>query len=185
MGVAITLENFLKSQKVRYDLLEHRYTEGSHNTAKCADIPSGQLIKGVVFRDEDFFYTMAIVPSSNRVLRHTLNEVLGRRLELADEEELDSLFFDCEHGAIPSFGQAYGINVIWDDQIAEASELWLEAGDHQHLIHLKRRDFDRLMRHHMHDTISGTRRRSSQNRPPPESLMPPAPPAQASQSYQQ
>lgn len=162
MGVAITLENFLKSQKIRYDLLEHRYAEGSHNTAKCADVPSHQLIKGVVFRDEDFFYTMAIVPSNNRVLRHTLNQILGRHLKLADEEELNSLFFDCEPGAIPSFGQAYGINVIWDDQIAEARELWLEAGDHQHLIHLKRRDFDRLMQNHMHETISGTRRRQEQ-----------------------
>ncbi|GAB3092834.1 YbaK/EbsC family protein [Aestuariicella hydrocarbonica] len=159
MGVAITLENFLKTKDINYDLREHRYVEGSFNTALSADIPSEQLIKGVVFRDEDLYYTMAIVPASHRVLRHTLNQILDRRLELADEEELDDIFFDCEHGAIPSFGQAYGINVIWDDQIKEVSDVWLEAGDHENLIHIDRRDFDRLMQNHMHETISCARRR--------------------------
>ena len=114
MGIAITLKKFLRSQKINYDVLEHRYAEGSHDTAQLAEVPAGQLLKGVVFRDEDFFYTMAIVPAHHRVLRHTLNEVLGRHLVLADEEELRRLFFDCEPGAIPSFGQAYGLNIIWD-----------------------------------------------------------------------
>lgn len=160
MGVAITLENFLKTQGIRFDVVEHRYTEGSVNTALSAEVPSQQLAKGVVFRDEDLHYTMAVLPASHRVLRHTLNQILDRRLELADEEELDDIFFDCEHGAIPSFGQAYGINVIWDDQLQDVNDLWLEAGDHQHLIHIHRKDFNRLMCGFMHETISCERRRN-------------------------
>ncbi len=160
MGVAITLENFLKTKDVEFDVLEHRYAEGSVNTALSAEVPSNNMVKGVVFRDEDLHYTMAIVPASHRVLRHTLNQILDRRLQLADEEELDELFFDCEHGAIPSFGQAYDINVIWDDQLQGAQELWLEAGDHEHLIHIQQHDFNRLMAQHMHETISCVRQRN-------------------------
>ena len=160
MGVAITLENFLKTKDIEFDILEHRYAEGSYNTALCADVPSEQMVKGVVFRDEDLHYTMAIVPASHRVLRHTLNQIMDRKLELADEEELDDIFFDCEHGAIPSFGQAYGINVIWDDKLQTATDLWLEAGDHEHLIHIHQQDFNRLMANHMHETISCERRRA-------------------------
>ncbi len=159
MGVAITLKNFLNSHKIHYDILEHRYVEGSYNTAQCAEVPFNKLIKGVVFRDEDLHYIMAIVPASHRVLRHTLNEILDRRLELADEEELDEIFFDCEHGAIPSLGQAYGINVIWDDELQQVEDLWFEAGDHQHLLHIQRKDFDRLMNNCMHETISSARKR--------------------------
>ena len=161
MGVSVTLENFLKTRDVNFDILEHQYTEGSINTASTANIPPGQLIKGVVFRDEDLHYTMAVVPASNRVLRHTLNEIMGRRLELAAEDELDDIFFDCEHGAIPSFGQAYGMNIIWDDELDGAEDVWIEAGDHEHLIHIKSGDFKRLMNAFMHDKISCERRRKS------------------------
>jgi Ala-tRNA(Pro) deacylase len=159
MGIAITLKKFLRSQKINYDVLEHRYAEGSHDTAQLAEVPAGQLLKGVVFRDEDFFYTMAIVPAHHRVLRHTLNEVLGRHLVLADEEELRRLFFDCEPGAIPSFGQAYGLNIIWDGSLGEANDLWAEAGDHKHLLHINQQNFSKLMQSHLHDTISGARKR--------------------------
>ena len=158
MGVSITLENYLKTRDVDFDILEHRYAEGSINTALTAQVPSEKLIKGVVFRDEDLYYTMAVVPASNRVLRYTLNELLGRKLKLAEEEELNDIFFDCEQGAIPSFGQAYGINIIWDEQLVNRDEVWLEAGDHEHLIHLRKQDFHNLMDNYMHDTISTDRK---------------------------
>ncbi|NIB40093.1 YbaK/EbsC family protein [Pseudomaricurvus alkylphenolicus] len=154
MGVAITLENYLNTKAVDYDILEHKYSEGSYNTALCARVPAERLVKGVVFRDEDLHYTMAVLPASHRVLRHTLNQIMDRRLELADEEELEDIFFDCERGAIPCLGQAYGINVIWDDGLAQGNEVWLEAGDHEHLIHFRGSDFKRLMQDFMHERIS-------------------------------
>lgn len=154
MGIASTLDNFLKTRDIHFDIVEHAYSEGSYNTAQCAAIPPEQLIKGVVFRDQDLHYTMAVVPASNRVLRHTLNQVFDRSLQLAGEEELAEIFFDCEEGAIPSFGQAYGINIIWDDQLELHKEFWLEAGDHEHLVHLMQDDFKRLMASYLHDRIS-------------------------------
>ncbi len=154
MGVALTLEQYLKTCNIAFDLTPHHYSEGAFNTALCAAIPSHCLAKAVVFRDEDLHYTMAVVPANHRVLRHTLNEILDRHLELADEDELDSIFFDCQQGAIPSCGQAYGLNVIWDDRLSDPAELWLEAGDHQHLVHLSGTDFQRLMASSLHDTIS-------------------------------
>jgi len=154
MGVSITLESFLKTKAINYEVKEHSYTEGSFNTAQVAEVPSHHLVKGVVFRDEDLHYTMAVVPADHRILRHTLNQLLDRHLEMADEDELDDIFFDCKHGAIPSFGQAYGLNIIWDESLSSCSDLWVEAGDHEHLIHLKKKDFKLLMKNHMHDHIS-------------------------------
>jgi len=162
MGVAITLESFLKTKAIDYELKEHSYTEGSFHTAQVAEVPSHHLVKGVVFRDEDLHYTMAVIPADHRILRHTLNQLLDRHLEMADEDELDDIFFDCEHGAIPSFGQAYGLNIIWDESLSSCSDLWIEAGDHEHLIHLNSQDFQRLMKNHMHDHISVNRHHNAQ-----------------------
>ena len=156
MGIAVKLENFLQSQRIHFDLLKHDYTEGSFNTAFAAHVPTRNLAKAVVFRDEDLYYTMAVLPSRNKVRRHTLNQIFDRSLELADEEELSDLFDDCAPGAIPALGQAYGLNVIWDDQLMDADEIWMEAGDHEHLIHLDKDEFLELMDEYMHAKFSAT-----------------------------
>ncbi len=154
MGIAVTLESFLKTRNITFDVVEHSYTEGSFNTARHACIPPTHLAKGVVFRDEDFHYIMAVIPASHRVLRHTLNQILDRHLVMADEDELDDLFFDCHHGAIPSIGQAYGLHVIWDEQLQNTEDLWVEAGDHEHLIHVHSQQFEQAMGNSLNDMIS-------------------------------
>lgn len=154
MGIAMTQEGFLQSKAVPFDLLKHRYTEGSFNTAKAAKIPLRNLAKAVVFRDEDFFYTIAIIPSNYKVRRHTLNQIFDRSLTLADAEEVDALFKDCAPGAVPVLAQAYGRHIIWDDQLLDAEEIWMEAGDHEHLIHISKEGFEHLMSDHMHATFS-------------------------------
>lgn len=156
MGIAITLQNYLKSRGIAFEVVEHNYSEGSINTAHAAHIPTRKLAKGVVFRDEDLHYTMAVLPSQNKVKRHTLNQIFDRRLELADEDELDDIFRDCAHGAIPVIGQAYEINVIWDDELLSTDDIYMEAGDHQHLIRITKDQFERLMNSFMHDHFSAT-----------------------------
>ncbi len=47
------------------------------------------------------------------------------------------LFGDCEPGAVPALGDAYGIQVIWDDDLKYTSDIYIEAGDHEHLIRIE------------------------------------------------
>lgn len=157
MGIAITLKNYLEAQQVEFDLLEHDYSEGSFNTVRIAHIDSLTLAKGVVFRDEDMHYTMCVLPAQNKVRRFTLNGIFDRHLMMADEDELEDIFQDCQPGAIPALGQAYGMSVIWDDDLLDAEEIYLEAGDHRHLIHIHQDQFHKLMADKMHDHFSRVR----------------------------
>ena len=86
-----------------------------------------------------------------------VNEELNRNLVLACEEEFKALFEDCEVGAVPALGEAYGINVIWDDDLQYTADIYIEAGDHEHLIWLERRDFKKLMSSLPHSIISKDR----------------------------
>ena len=157
MGIAITVENYLNTNQVDFDLLSHDYSEGSFSTVRADHIDSLTLAKAVVFRDEDRHYTMCVLPAQNKVRRLTLNGIFDRHLMLADEDELDELFNDCQHGAIPALGQAYGMSVIWDDELLEAEDIYLEAGDHEHLIHIDSSQFSKLMNDNMHEHFSRTR----------------------------
>lgn len=161
MGVAATVEKYLKAKQINFTLLEHDFCVGSYNTALAARIDDHCLAKGVLLRDEDFHYTLCVLPTRNKILRHTLNQIFDRHMVLVEEEELAEIFKDCEEGAIPALGDAYGLDVIWDEELMGVKEIYIEAGDHRHLIRLMQPDFVHLMQAHLRDHFSADRNRLS------------------------
>ncbi len=159
MGVATSVEKYLKSKGVDFTLLEHEYAEGSFNTARVAQIDELQLAKAVLLRDEDFHYTLCVLPSRNKILRHTLNQIFDRHMELVEEEELYDVFEDCAAGAVPALGEAYGLDTICEEELLQSPEIFIEAGDHRHLIRLNREQFIALMQGKLLDHFSAERAR--------------------------
>lgn len=144
MAVAMTLQEYLDRWGVEYDVLRHRHSSSSLETAEAAHIPGGKLAKCVMTEDYRG-YLMVVVPADHQVAFDLLDEALDRHLELATEEELEDLFSDCETGAIPPLGEAYGIEVALDESLANCDEVFFEAGNHSELIHLSGEDFRDLM----------------------------------------
>jgi Ala-tRNA(Pro) deacylase len=153
MAIASTLKSYLDAHSVHFEMVEHAHTESAIDSAKSAHIPPHQMAKAVVLEDDDG-YIVSVVPSNNRLNLGWVNEELERDLKLATESALKSLFRDCATGAIPALSEAYGLKVIWDDQLKHASDIYIEAGDHEHLIHLRGEDFRQLMERLPHSVIS-------------------------------
>ncbi|WP_415901961.1 aminoacyl-tRNA deacylase [Neptuniibacter sp. QD29_5] len=153
MSVSATLCSFLENQGCSYDTIKHDYSFTSLDSAHRASIPVTQMAKAVVIHQKNRF-TLAAVPAMNKVMLPQLAAITGSPARLAKEAEIKRIFGDCEEGAIPAIGQAYGLDVIWDDQLAEAEDIYIEAGDHQNLIHLKRKQFQNLMKNKQHGEIS-------------------------------
>ena len=163
MGVAENVKKYLEAKDIPFSLLTHEYSEGSLNTANAAHIDKASLAKGVLVRDEDFHYTLCVLPSHKKILRHTLNQIFDRHISLVEEDELSEIFHDCAPGAIPALGEAYGLDVIWDDELMTLSQVFLEAGDHCHLICLKQSEFLKLMQDKLHERFSIERTRHKHN----------------------
>jgi len=153
MAIARTLMSYLEERGIRYDLVEHSHTETAVETAHAANVPVHQVAKAVVLCD-DAGYVVSVLPASHSLEIEWVNEELGRKLGLACEDEFSKLFDDCEPGAVPALGEAYGVQVIWDDELAYTSDIYIEAGDHEHLIWLDRHDFKKLMASLPHSIIS-------------------------------
>jgi len=153
MAIATTLINYLDERKINYSLKEHFHTATSSETAKSAHIPMHQMAKAVILKDENS-YVMSVVPASHSLEIEWVNDALKRNLVLADEKEFKMLFADCEAGAVPALGAAYGIDVIWDNDLRYTADVYIEAGDHEHLICLDRRSFKKLMGSLPHSIIS-------------------------------
>lgn len=153
MAIATTLIHYLKDKDVSYDLVAHEHTATAMASARKAGLPAHQVAKAVVLRDDEG-YIVSVIPANRSLEIDWVNEELGRNLQLAGEEEFRKLFEDCEPGAVPALGDAYGMRVIWDDDLQYTSDVYIEAGDHEHLICLDRKSFKALMSSLPHTIIS-------------------------------
>jgi Ala-tRNA(Pro) deacylase len=142
-----TITTYLGKHDVSYETVTHRHTLTANETASEAHVPHHSVAKGVVFCDEDT-YVLAVVPACRRVDAEALSTLLGqRRMALASEDELAYLFPDCELGAVPAVGGAYGLRSVIDASLLGEDDIYLEAGDHLSLVHITGKDFRRLMEH--------------------------------------
>jgi Ala-tRNA(Pro) deacylase len=144
MAMAETLTRYLQTRDVTYDLLHHEHTATSLEAAQAAHIPGDQLAKTVLLEDDGGF-VMAVLPATRRIDLGELHRQFNRRLGLATEAEVSNLFMDCEVGAVPPIGTAYGIETIVDDSLAEQAEVYFDAGDHEQLVHVSGEAFSAML----------------------------------------
>ena len=144
MGIALTLQSYFGDRRIAYDVTRHDRTSNSSHTAESCHVPGERLAKGVVLKSAAG-YVLAILPSSKRVAIEAVERVIGAPVELASEQEASMLFPDCETGAVPVFGEAYGIPAMIEESLDDSRDIYCEGGDHKSLVHLDGRDFRSLM----------------------------------------
>jgi Ala-tRNA(Pro) deacylase len=140
MAIALTLERYLDTKHVKYDVIAHEPTNSSMQTAEACHIPGDRLAKAVLLRDE-VGYALAILPASHHIRLSELRRQFGDDVELATEREIADLFEDCVRGAIPALGECYGLDVVVDDSIEEQPDVYFEGGDHATLVHMSHAQF--------------------------------------------
>ena len=144
MGIAIVLARYLAERGVKYDVVEHSHTATALESARTSQISLDRLAKAVVLKGDDGFL-VAVLPASGHIQFGQLCKQLGAEVDMASEEQIESIFHDCEPGAVPALGDAYGLKVIVDDSLASEPEIYLEGGDHASLVHVSGRAFQELM----------------------------------------
>jgi Ala-tRNA(Pro) deacylase len=143
MSIAPTFQKYLAAENIPYEEIPHQYTMSSARTAEACHISGDCLAKGVVLR-RDGGYMLAVMPASHHLRLSELRARFGNDVDMASETEIGQLFRDCAQGAVPAVGKCYGLDLIVDDSIEAQPEVYVEAGDHQTLLHLDHTAFARL-----------------------------------------
>lgn len=157
MGMSITLREYLNREGLEYDVTTHDHTHNSRETLRASNVPGERLAKSVLLEDEAG-YVLAVVPANHRVEIGRLGKTLDRHLGMATEDEVGEVFGDCEIGAIPPVGQAYGLEVVVDESVTRDNpDIYFEAGDHEALIHMDVDTFRKLMDKARHGRFSHPR----------------------------
>lgn len=140
------LRQFLDEKGVRYETIPHTTTYTAQTTAQAVHIPGKEIAKTVVVK-LDGRMAMAVLPASESVDLNRLQTLAGvKRAELATEHEFKDAFPECQVGAMPPFGNLYGMDVYVEKHLTEDEVIAFNAGTHTELIRLAYRDFERLVK---------------------------------------
>jgi Ala-tRNA(Pro) deacylase len=145
------LQDFLQRQHSRYELIHHARAITAQETAASAHI-RGQLLAKTVMVNIDGRLAMVVVPAARRVHFDRLcRETGAQSATLASEADFRDLFPDCEVGAMPPFGNLYGIEVYVDESLVTDSDIAFNAGTHTEVMRMPYSEFERLVApHHVH-----------------------------------
>jgi Ala-tRNA(Pro) deacylase len=141
-----TLKEFLDREKIKYVSIVHSPAYTAQEVAASAHVRGRELAKTVIVQ-LDGEMAMAVLPANRKIVLQDLREVTGSdQVKFASEEEFKQRFPDCETGAMPPFGNLYGMEVFAAASLAENAEIAFNAGSHTEVIKLAYRDFERLVK---------------------------------------
>ncbi len=113
------LEEYLRDNGVPFQVQHHARVFTAQEVAGAEHIPGKQLAK-VVMAVADGKPVMLAMPASYRVDQTKAAAVLGvTEVRLAEEQEFAATFPNCELGAMPPFGNLYGVDVYVDQTLAD------------------------------------------------------------------
>jgi Ala-tRNA(Pro) deacylase len=140
------LKEYLDGQRIKYVTISHSRAFTAMEVAESAHVPGGELAKTVMVK-LDGRIAMAVLPSTRMVDLNLLRESAGaEEAMLATEAEFKSLFPDCETGAMPPFGNLYGMEVYVSPSLAQDDQIAFNAGSHTEVMRLEYQDFERLVK---------------------------------------
>lgn len=135
------LKEFLDSQKIKYVSINHSPAYTAQEVAQSAHIAGKEMAKTVIIKvDGDL--KMIVMPATTKVdLDIVKNSTKAKNVELASEYEFNSRFPGCELGAMPPFGNLFGMDVLMAKSLAKNEHLAFNAGSHTEVIKLAFKDF--------------------------------------------
>lgn len=140
------LKSFLDENKIKYVSIQHSSAYTAQEIAAIAHIPGKDLAKTVIIKI-DGKMAMAVLPASFKVSFDNLKDTLGvKEVRLAYEQEFIDKFPDCEVGAMPPFGNIYGMEVYVAESLAEDEVIAFNACSHTELIKMSFSDFEKLVK---------------------------------------
>jgi Ala-tRNA(Pro) deacylase len=146
MSISAKLRGYLDQNNIKYSLITHSMAFTAQELASIMHIPGKELAKVVILKIDGQF-AMAVIPAPHKIDFERLKSAIeAKQIELASEKEFQKLFPDCDVGAMPPFGNLYGLPVYVAKPLKEDKEIVYNAGSHTEAIRMQYVDFDRLVK---------------------------------------
>lgn len=145
MPILTALKRHLEDKRVPFEVMTHRVAFTAQEVAAAQHIPGRDFAKVVIAKTGDRF-VMAVLPALHRLDLLKLAAVVPERpARLASEPEFAALFPQCEPGAMPPFGNLFGLDVYVDESLTREERIVFQAGTHTDTVRMRYSDFAGLV----------------------------------------
>jgi Ala-tRNA(Pro) deacylase len=140
------LEDYLRENGVPFEFQHHPKAITAQEVAATEHVPGKMLVKVVmVLADREM--VMLSLPAPYQVDLEKVGKMLvAEEVRLAEEEEFEDAFPDCEVGAMPPFGNLYDLPVYVEEALAEDETIFFRAGTHTDTMSVRYADFEQLVK---------------------------------------
>lgn len=139
------LKEFLNTHHVKYVTISHSPAFTAQQVAESAHVPGKEMAKTLIVK-LDGKMVMVVLPSNIKLDLYEMQERVGaHKAELASEHEFKDKFTECELGAMPPFGNLFGMDVYLDDRLTKNKDIAFNAGTHSEVMKLAMNDFTKLV----------------------------------------
>lgn len=140
------LKEYLDKEHVKYLCINHSPAYTSQEIAAAAHVSGKQLAKTVIVKMNGQM-AMVVLPANDHVNFAALKDATGAsNIDLASESEFKSKFPECEVGAMPPFGNLYGMPVFVSSHLTNHAQIIFNAGSHSELMQVAYADFEKLVK---------------------------------------
>ena len=140
----------LEENKVDYEILHHPEAVTAQRIAQAEHVKGRRHAKIVMVKSGEQ-HLMIVLPADHQVDLKKLKKAVGKAVSLDSEQEFKQLFPDCVVGAMPPFGNLYGVPTYVDNRLAQEEYIVFEAGTHTDAIKLSYRDYEKIAKPRVED----------------------------------
>ncbi len=138
------IRDFLQARSVRFEVLLHAPSPSAAHLAGSVHVPGRSVAKSVLVKAGETF-ALAVLPATHRIDTVRLAEVLGvEGLRIATEVEVETIFADCEPGALPPFGRPYGLSTVLDASLSAGAEIVFVGNTRHEGVRMRFKDYERI-----------------------------------------
>jgi Ala-tRNA(Pro) deacylase len=140
----------LDGNKVPYEVLHHPEAVTAQRIAQAEHVKGRHHAKVVMVKSGDQ-HLMMVLPADHQIDLEKVEKAIGKAVSLGKEHEFKTLFSDCAIGAMPPFGNLYGLPTYVDQSLAEQDYIVFEAGTHADAIKMSYRDYEKIVKPKVND----------------------------------
>jgi len=145
MQIPEQLINCLNESGVAYEILQHPESVTAQRIAEAEHIKARHQAKVVMVKSNGR-HLMTVISADHRIDLLKVEKLTGKPASLETEQGFKSIFPDCALGAMPPFGNLYGLPTYVDERLAQEDYIVFEAGTHTDAIKLKYRDYEKIVK---------------------------------------
>ncbi|OGX27484.1 MAG: deacylase [Omnitrophica WOR_2 bacterium RIFCSPHIGHO2_01_FULL_49_10] len=146
MAISARLKKYLDSNKVKYKALKHKLAYTAQEIAAAQEVPGKQVVKSVLVKIDKAF-VLAVLSAIQLIDLKKLKSVLKcKSIKIATEKDIEKVIPDYKPGAMPPFGNLFGLDTYVDKILKEDIEIVFNGGTHKDTVKMKYADFEKLVK---------------------------------------